>query len=494
MDEAPRYRFGPLERRGSLAGLRISQIVVLAIGALVAVAAARTLPASAAFATLVLVGLCAAASAFVPIGGRTFDEWIPVISRWLLTGFLGERSFVSAVPSAGLPTVLDPQPDFPPALNGISILSVPLSGASRLGVIKDSKLGTYTGVLSVQGRSFALLDDQEKQRRVAAWGGVLASLAREAGVVHRFQWVERTVPDPGDEVASYLKDNLAVPLDSMLARSYLEVVDQAGPVTQQHETFLAIQIHAGRCARAVKAAGGGDVGACEVVRRELTSLTSKLAGSEVNVKGALTPRLIAATIRHAYSPSSRQHLAQVTAREGERLGTSISNAGPVAATTEWGSYRTDDAWHATYWIAEWPRVDVETDFLSPLLLRTEKMRAVAITMEPVSPLRAIRKVESARTSAAADEELRNRAGFVTTARRAREHDALADHERDLSHGHAFYRFAGFVTVTAESSSELQEACAEIEEAAARSLLDVRRLSGQQDLAFTYTLPLCRGLK
>ena len=99
----------------------------------------------------------------------------------------------------------------------------------------------------MRGKSFALLDGPEKARRLASWAGILSGLAREGGVVHRFQWVERTVPDPGNEIGNYLKENIAVPLDSVIARSYLEVVDEAGPVTQEHEIFVAVQIHAGRC-------------------------------------------------------------------------------------------------------------------------------------------------------------------------------------------------------------------------------------------------------
>jgi hypothetical protein len=212
------------------------------------------------------------------------------------------------------------------------------------------------------------------------------------------------------------------------------------------------------------------------------------------VEGALTPRLLARAIRTGFDPACRDQLARLGARDPARIGTSVANSGPMAADASWSTYRTDDAWHATYWIAEWPRIDADPDFLAPLLLRTERMRTVTLTMEPVSPLRAIRSVESARTSAAADEELRHRAGFVTTARRAREQEALASHERDLSDGHAFYRFAGFVTVSAADPDELDRACGEIEEAAGRSFLDLRRLRGEQDEAFTYTLPLCRGLR
>ena len=495
MADVPRYRFGPLERRGVLAGLRVTQLLILGLGGVVIVASVRALPPGPALASVLMIGLLATFAAFVPIGGRALDEWLPVLSDWTLAGLSGKRRFVSRKAQEGLTSLLDPQPEFPPSLKGLTILSHAIPGSdSRIGVVKDGRNGTFTGVLAVRGKSFALLDGPEKARRLASWAGILSGLAREGGVVHRLQWVERTVPDSGNEIGNYLKENIAVPVDSLIARSYLEVVDEAGPVTQQHETFVSLQIHAGRSARAVKTAGGGDEGACEVLRRELTALSSKLVGAEVAVEGALTPRLVARAIRTGFDPSCRDSLDRMAGRDPKRDGTSLVNAAPMAAESSWSTYRCDDAWHRTYWIAEWPRIDADPDFLAPLMLRTERMRTVALTMEPISPLKAIRTVESARTSAAADEELRNRAGFVTTTRRSREQESLASHERDLSDGHAFYRFAGFVTVTAGDAEELERACGEIEEAAGRSFLDLRRLSGEQDAAFTYSLPLCRGLR
>lgn len=495
MADVPRYRFGPLERRGVLAGLRVSQLVILGAAGMLIVASARAFPPAAVLASVFIIGLVGIFVCFVPIGGRALDEWLPVAAGWLIGGLTGGRVFISTHPSDGSTAVLDPQPEFPAPLRGITILAHAIPGSDgRIGVVKDARSGTFTGILSVRGKSFALLDGPEKARRLASWAGILSGLARERGVVHRLQWVERTVPDTGNEIGNYLKENLAVPVDSLIARSYLEVVDEAGPVTQQHETFVCLQIHAGRSSRAIKTAGGGDEGACEVLARELSALSTHLVGAEIAVEGALTPRLVARSMRAAFDPSCRDSLARMASRDPDRAGTSIANAGPLATETSWSAYRSDEAWHRTYWIAEWPRIDADPDFLAPLLLRTERMRTVSLTMEPVSPLKAIRTVESARTSAAADEELRNRAGFVTTSRRSREQEALASHERDLSDGHAFYRFAGFVTVTAKEPDDLERACGEIEEAAGRSFLDLRRLSGEQDMAFTYTLPLCRGLR
>lgn len=493
--DAPRYRFGPLERRGLLAGLRGSQLAILFVTGIAAVVALRSSPSVVGVAIATLIACLGAALGFVPVAGRTFDEWSPVIASWLVRSASGARRFVSRASTTGNTVALDGQPSFPRQLKDAEVLShsVP-GGAGSIGIVKDRRAGTYTGILAVQGKSFALLDGPEKSRRLAGWASVLASLAREDGAVHRVQWVERTVTDTGDEIGEYLKNNIAVPVDSALARSYLEIVDEAAPITQEHEVFVSVQISAARSGRAIKASGGGDHGACEVLRRELTALSTKLGATEVTVEGALTPRLVAHAIRSGYDPACRSGLATIASRDGDRLGTDLSNAGPMAAEESWSTYRSDGAWHATYWIAEWPRIDADADFLAPLLLRTEAMRTVSLVMEPVSPLKAIRCVEAARTSAAADEELRQRAGFVTTTRRRKEQDSLADHERDLSDGHAFYRFSGYVTVTAPTRDELVSACGEIEEAAGRCFLDMRRFVGAQAEAFTFTLPLCRGLR
>lgn len=494
MADVPRYRFGPLERRGVLGGLRAGQVAILGGTLLLALVTLRLVEGGAGIPLAMAVIGAGSVLAFVNVAGRPLTEWIPVIVRWRALTLAGGHRFSSRSPAEGMGQHLHPQPSFPEPLARTTILSHALPGSSgAMGVLKDARDGTYTAVLRLRGQSFSLLDAEEKARRLAAWGGTLAGLARERGLVHRVQWVERTSLDPADEVARHLRDHAVLPLDSPIVRSYLEVLDDASPVSHQHEVLLALQISASRAGRAVKTAGGGDAGACEVLRREVTSLSSSLMSADVAVEGVLTPRLLSAVIRTAYDPASRTHLARVGTRDSERAGSAVVAAGPMATEASWTALRADGAFHATYWIAEWPRVDVDPDFLAALLLRTECTRTVSLVMEPIPPLRAIRSVESARTSLAADDELRERAGFLATARRRREDDALAQHERELGNGHAFFRFAGFITATAQSAEELEVACGEIEEAAGRALLDVRRLDGQHDTAFAFTLPTCRGL-
>jgi len=159
----------------------------------------------------------------------------------------------------------------------------------------------------------------------------------------------------------------------------------------------------------------------------------------------------------------------------------------------WSHVRVDGMVHATFWVAEWPRTEVRSDFLAPLLLGSARS-TLSVVMEPLGPDTAVRKVEASRTADLADTELRRRGGFVSTARHARESEVLARREVELAEGHASFRYSGYVTVSAPSEEELVTACDVVQHAAGQSRLALRRLYGDQASAYTCTLPLCRGLR
>ncbi len=165
----------------------------------------------------------------------------------------------------------------------------------------------------------------------------------------------------------------------------------------------------------------------------------------------------------------------------------------MALHPEWGRLRADGTWHATYWIAEWPRVDVPADFLGSLLLVSDLRRSVSVVMEPVGPLQAARRIEQARTADIADAELRRRGGFLATARRRREEEVLVQREDEMADGHASFRFSGYVTVSAADAETLDDACGRMEQTGGQAGLELRRCYGDQAMAFTCTLPFGRGL-
>jgi hypothetical protein len=78
---------------------------------------------------------------------------------------------------------------------------------TRFGVIVDRAAKTMTAVLQCQGESFALLGADEREERLADYGGALASLARDGSAVRRIAWSERTLPANRDQLAQYVVDH-----------------------------------------------------------------------------------------------------------------------------------------------------------------------------------------------------------------------------------------------------------------------------------------------
>jgi hypothetical protein len=512
--EARRYRFGPLERRGLVGGLRTGQVAVIGV-TLAVIIVLLQLSRSAAMVLAVLgVALVAAGFCFAPVAGRTAEEWAPVLVMWALGGGRRRRRFRSPAPSAGrrgqpLSTpsangdrpeddTADPIPEpaaLPAELAGIELLAAPLRG-EEIGIVKDARARTYTGVIAVRVRSFGLLDQAEQERRLAGWGSVLAGLARESTPVRRIQWLERTLPSDGDQIARYLQEerDVTVPLSASPVASYIELVESAGAVTRDHDLFVCLQIDAKKGWRQVKRLGRGDEGACALLARELETLAERLVAADVQVFGVLRPWLLAQVIRDAYDPYGRTYRNRLASLDPAGAGVDPRHPGPLAADVSWSQYRTDSAFHATYWVAQWPRIDVGATFLAPLLMQTNVLRAVSTVMEPIAPSVAIRKVEAARTTDIADEQTRARTGFITTARKRLQQDATLRREEELADGHAEFRFAAYVTVSAPDPDELERSCAEVEHAAQQSRLELVRLYGQQGEGFTFTLPLGRGLR
>jgi hypothetical protein len=492
-----RYRFGPLERRGWVGSLRPGQLLLLAAAVLLTIVVVQALKNGFGLLLAVLVLSLGGLGTFVPLHGRTLNEWVPVMAIFLGRKATGRNRYRSAAPEAGTRFVGGDEPvGLPDSIGKVELLAFPFRGV-ELGVLADRAANTFSAVIQARARSFVLLDPVDKAHRLAGWAGVIAGLAREGSPISRVQWIERTAPDDPDALNRYLKEAIdpSIGLDTLPLQSYLRLTHAAAPVTEQHELFIVLQLSASKAGRAIKQAGGKDTGACMVLARELETMARRLESAEVEVLHALGPRRLAATIRLSYDPHARAGLAQLASADPDRHGgVSPRNAWPMRTEERWGYYRTNDVVHATYWIAEWPRIDVGPDFLAPLLVQTRSMRTVAVTMEPVPPLKAMRAVGFAKTADVADEELRQKLGFLGTAKRRNQAEAVSRREQELADGHADVRFSGYITVTADTPEALAEAYGEVEHAAGQARLELQRCDGEQELCFSYTLPMARGLK
>jgi hypothetical protein len=537
-----RYRFSPLERRGVIAGWRGGQIAAVAAGLIVGVLAVRSRPSAGGVALAVVGTGVGVAVAFWPVQGRTGDQWFPLVFRWVWTGGLGTRRQLAHAPTNGHQVTVATRhrgahaPEHAPdqgegvrrnevidvrrvpeafrsvgrrtVFDGVDIVAVPLGGgpsAPELGVVVDGPSRTATAVLAVRGHSFALLGPSDQDARIGAWAWALSSMAREGSEVHRVQWIESCLPDDGTAVRRYRADHAVLGPDSAAGRSYQTLVDGAAPVTRRHRVYVSLSVRTSRPFQTGRSARKRATATADVLPREIDSLHRALDGSDITVDGALGPGALSRVISEAIAPVDANSGGAGITGPGDRAdgqaGGQAARSGeasvrrwpwPLAIEPAWDAVRTDGTWHAIYWIAEWPRVDVTPDFLGPLLFSPLR-RSLSMVMEPVSPLRAARQVAQARTADLADGELRRRGGFLVTARHRRQKESVEERDTELADGHAQYRFSGYLTVTADTRSELVAGCSSVEQAAGQSGLEIRLLYGTQDAAFACSLPLGRGL-
>ena len=116
-----------------------------------------------------------------------------------------------------------------------------------LGALSERRGRLLTAVLACRAVSFALLDPEVQERRLAQWGTVLATAANAP--IRRLQWIERTAPAQGDELARWLhtaRDPTLAPRGTPIVESYLELIGQSTQVTHDHEILLAVQLDVSR--------------------------------------------------------------------------------------------------------------------------------------------------------------------------------------------------------------------------------------------------------
>ncbi len=487
------YSFGPLERRGLLGPVRAGQAAVIATGGVAGIAALDASPSAVGVLVAGALVAVALAASCVPVGGRTAEEWLPLTLAFSWRR-IRRRRFASGVTTAGTRTGRrgllgrPPAPVAPPQCRDVRLVATDYHGLP-LGAVSERSGRRLTSVLACRVVAFSLLDQEAQERRLARWGLVLSGAGGSA--IRRMQWIERTAPAQGDELVRWVHSERdpAVPLrGTPMIDSYLELISSTARVTQEHEILLAIQVDAGRVR---------DRGA-DSVTRALLEQTERVAqgleAAEVTVLGALSPGQLARALRTAFDPYARSELTALDACDPDRDGLDEVNAWPLGAREGWEHYQADGALHATYWIGAWPRVEVSPMFMDSLLGHSGVVRSVAVTFEPLAGDRSTREVEAAITRDRADRELRARFGQSETARQRQAAEATRRRETELAAGHSEVRLSGFVTVTGRDPDDLRRACTEVSEQAARARLELHRLYGQQADAFTFTLPLCRGLR
>lgn len=494
------------ERVNFLFGMNGRRTALVALAVLIAVQ-----PISAARLSDALIDWPIAAVlvtlAYLRVAGRTVDEWMVVAVSFQLLKVRGQNRFHSGAfvrPALGDPAGPAPM-DLPGVLAPIRILAAESGTGATMAVVCNPHDRTYSAVARITFAGIALADASRRETQVTGWGRLLAGLCAEGHPIIRIQALQRSQPEDAVALRSWHDSHLVADVPDQAAAVAVALLEDAAPASVRREEWLVFTMDERRAASAIRAAGGGEAGACAVLTRYVRTLSGALGDAEIRVAGWLTPRELAEVFRTGFDPDSgpalerRRYAHQSAVGSGRHYaglaaGVDPGLAGPVDAEASWGSYRHDSGVSVSYQIYDWPRGEVYATALFPLLGDGTSRRAVSLYLQPLSPREAERRVLAERTQRDVAIRMRQRTGQIVpehekaAQRRADEQDA------ERAAGHGLVRFCGYVVVTVTGGGDIADAMASLEADAAAARIEIRRMWGAQDVGFALAaLPAGLGL-
>lgn len=471
----PRPGIGPLGLLGT--GLLLGGLIVALLVALVSWIAA------AALAVLL-------AAVIVPLSIRTVDGrsgFTVIASRasWTRRTMSGETATVTG------PLSRQPGGRFRPpgVLSGLEMLEGCDVYGRQLGVLHDERLRTYTIVLGCDPDGGALVDPDQVDTWVAGWGGFLAGLAHEPGLLGASVIVE-TAPDPGTNLAGEVLAQLD-PAGPSPARALMSQVVAAYPsVSSETATYVTLTYRPdpGQPVNGGRLASRPDREA-DMVTNLAIRIPALASGLVAAGGGAVCPvpaSRIADAVRVAFDPRAAPAVLEARAVAGSS-GLDWRDAGPVAVDETADTYFHDGVVSRSWVACEAPRGTTRSSVLRSLLEPSPRIgrKRVALLYRPLDPGSAARAVEADRRSA------HFMAASTTGLVNARASSAVRAAEQAAAEeaaGAGLIEFGLVVTATASGIGELRAADADIGNLAASARLRLRLARGQQAAAFATALP------
>ena len=496
MRDLPAYQFPARPAAGLLFGLSPARLgAVVTAGVVLVTTLTRPTPPRA-LVGLLLIGVLLAAAA-IRVGGRAVIDWLPV---WVAFGWQqatrNNEFYATSDLDLGLP---DGTLDLPGELFGIEIHQ--FDGTSRAtvanptptayGVVRDTFRHRLVAIAEIAGEDFLFLDSSDQQARINAWGRVLDHIAQSLPDLSRLQ-VVHTVSPALHALAAYPRGPSTTATVSSTP-SYRQVLAMADACSQQHRVLLAIGVDVRAARRAIRQAGGGRDGAARVLMDRAAAVEETLRSAGLAVQGWLPAGAIGAVMQTAFDAAAHRRVPEATdANECDWV--TPAAAGPTGMADGWAAVRHDSGWSTTLHVLRPPARPVTGDFLQHLLIGVPAQRRLSLLYVPTPLSSAERRAQTQQVSAESEQRLRVRWGFGISARQRRAWQDAAQREEDLVEGRSVYRVTWLLTVTAATPADLDIAVGQVEAAARRCSLELRRLSGTQRQAFAFTLPLCRGAR
>ena len=468
-------------RAGIVMGLRAGQIVLIAVaGVLVLLALFSSLvPGPLRGLVVGIAGACVLL-ATTTVEDRPGYRWVTARASQAARARRGNTTVSRPIHLGAAPV---PSIDRAIGLLPGRAASIQLHEHDGVGYLYHPHQGTLTAVVEVTSPEFLLRDAADRNARVAGWGRVLAAATR-TGAIRQVQLLERSIPDDGTAMATYTDEHLTTDPDfATLTDTYRDLIGDRRGGADRHQTFLAVTIDRAHAAPQIKAAGGKMTGLVTVWRQEFALLAKMLPAAGLEVIDPLSTRRIGEVIRTGFDPAAALRIAP-------GAGVDSSVAGPAGGREEWAYLRSDGAFHAVLWVAEWPNGQAAADFLWPVIFPSGVQRTLSLFYRPYTRAQSESAIRAKHSEIIQSGWLKGKLGRVETLTDSKEMTDVLDRESELLAGHGEVALLGMVTVSAASLDDLEAAVTTVHAAATQASMDLRRVHGQQWQAFTAAaLPL-----
>jgi hypothetical protein len=360
---------------------------------------------------------------------------------------------------------------------------------------------SITAELEVQG--FLMKDAPERLELAQQWSPVLASLTQRPGIkrVTLQERTTRTTIRPARDHYEQASRKRLVDSAGPAAVNYRDVLDGSERFAVGHRNYLTLTLDLVALGGQLKALGGGKQAIQALSAVEAGNLAEALRAAKITVRNWLGIREVAELARTAFDPESIPVLRN---RTDERAGVDPSAIGPMFLEEPRGHngiVYTDSAVHTTMWIHEWPRSDAPVGFLAPLVFARHPVTNEAVThilsivAAPISVGRALRNIRDEKKVWRGNERLRAKRGTHGSIVDESDWVGLEQREQELVAGHGEFSYGAYLTVSAGTEPELEQAIAGARNALSVVGMEAQILYCQQaEALLVNALPLGLGIK
>ncbi|MDN5855208.1 MAG: hypothetical protein L0K86_20640, partial [Actinomycetia bacterium] len=224
------------------------------------------------------------------------------------------------------------------------------------------------------------------------------------------------------------------------------------------------------------------------VGRRLPAIENGLAGCGVAVLARADVAWLIGRLRTAFDPHHRADIARLgETATSDAVALDWADAGPLAASESWDSYRHDSGMSVSWALREAPRQAVGPAVLAPLLAPGPFARRVTWLYQPYPAEQAAAKVEAQVSAGQVRRAWAERTRRDETQRDRDDRDRALQSAREEAQGAGVGRFTLYATTTVTDPPDLPAAVADVEQRAGQAKLRLRLLRGSQAAGFAAAL-------